>query len=119
MADNELAADGRDQIGEIGAMTDKRQQRTVLAKDRIPISPVHRRIVEIFALDAPRLLENLRPLGAWIDTDFSLRQVEQPVADPAGSIGRDDAPSIAARGVEELFRIGRERVRTDAFDKRR
>src|SRR5713226_9453037 len=99
MPDHQLAADSGDEITEIGTVPNERHERTVLLVDRVPVGAVHRRIVEVLALDAPRLVEDLCPFGAWLDADLGLRQIEQTVPDFGGALRRHDPPAIAGRGV--------------------
>jgi len=68
LADRKLAADHRDQVTQICAMTNISQQRFVFLIDCLPIRAVHLRIVEILTLNAPRFAIDLRPLGARINS---------------------------------------------------
>src|SRR5437870_6632710 len=104
-------------------MTDKRKQRPILLEDRLPVVAVKLRIVEVLALDAPGLAINLLPFGARIDFHFELRDVERTIADLNRNwpIGCHDSPtgSPAAAGlIEKFLLVIRERVRTNAFEKR-
>src|SRR2546423_15290398 len=99
-------------------MTDRGKQRPILFKDCLPIVPMKLRIVEILALDAPRLAKNLFPLGARIDAHFELRDAERAVAYSNGSrpICRNDSPSGPSAGaglIEKFFLVIRKRVRTN------
>src|SRR5687767_11939789 len=105
-------------------MADESQQGTVLLQDRWPISAVKFRIVEILALNAPGLAENLRPLSPGIDAHLHLRQVKRTIAHSNGSwaICSHDAPTGSATGgglIKKLLLVMRERVRANAFEKRR
>src|SRR5205085_5472587 len=59
---------------------------------------------------------------AWIDEHLELPNVDRAVADFRGLVGCDDSPAAlrcAARGlIEELFPVGRERVRANALEER-
>ena len=104
-------------------MADVRQQRAVLVVDRLPVGAVHLRVVEILALNAPRLAEDLRPLGARIDPRFELRDVDRASPTFAGRSVRDDAPAaavLAAAGlIQQLLAIRREREGANALEERR
>src|SRR6185369_1271636 len=123
MTDGKLPSDGGDQIREVGAMLNIRQKRFVLFIDRLPIISVHLRVVEIVALDAPRLAEDLRPLGSRIDQRFELGNVDRSIA----NLGRyraiewNDSPSVprACGLIQHLLPILGKSVRADAFKKRR
>ena len=78
----ELAADHRDQVAEVGAMRHERHQRAVLVVDRLPVGAVHRRVVEILALDPPRLAEDLRPLGTRIDQRIEAGDIDRRLRPP-------------------------------------
>src|ERR1044072_5429922 len=96
MTDGELAADHRDQVTEICSMTNKTQQRFVFLIHSLPIRAVHLRIVEILALNAPRLAVDLRPLGARINSHLQLSDVQWTIANFRRSFSRDNPPTIGA-----------------------
>ena len=119
MADGELSSDAGDQIPEIRAMADERQQRAVLLVDGLPVGAVHLGVVEVLALNAPRLSKDLRPLGARVDPCREGGDVERPVADTRGPVERHDAPAIPVGAIQQLLRVAREAVRADTFQERR
>ena len=119
MTDGELSADRGNQISQVGAVGDVRQQRAVLLVDGLPVRAVHRRVVEVLALDAPGFAEDLRPLRARIDQRFERADVDGALADLRRPVGGDDAPAIAVGAIEQPLRVGRERVGADALEKRR
>ena len=100
-------------------MCDERQQRAVLFVDRLPVRAVHLRVVEELALDAPRLAEDLRPLDARIDQRLERADIDGAVTDVRRPVGGDDAPAVAVGAIEQLLRVGRERVRANALEERR
>src|SRR6185369_5573490 len=111
MTDGKLAADGGDQIREVRAMLNIRQERFVLFIDRLPIVSVHLRVVKIVTLDAPRLAEDLRPLGSRIDQRFELGNVNCSIANLGRdrTIERNDSPSVPRAGglIQHLLPIFR------------
>ena len=100
-------------------MGDERQQRAVLLVDRRPVGAVHRRVVEELALDAPRLAEDLRPLGARIDQRLERADIDGALAHLRRTLGGDDAPAVAVGAIEQPLRVARERVRANALEERR
>src|SRR3954470_23524105 len=122
MSNGELPTRERDEIAQIGTVANIGQERAVFIVHGLPVRAVHLRVVEVVALVAPGLLEDLRPLGAWIDEHLELPDVDRAVTDFRGLVGGDDSPAAfrrAARGlIEELFPVGRERVRANALEER-
>src|SRR2546423_15625613 len=101
-------------------MTDRGKQRPILFKDCLPIVPMKLRIVEVLALDAPRLAINLFPLGARIDLHLELGYVERAIAhlNRNRAIGGHDSPTGSAAGarlIKKFLLVVRKRVRTNAF----
>src|SRR6185503_2443783 len=101
-------------------MTDEGHQRTILLKDGLPISAVILRIVEILALNTPRLAINLFPLSARVDAHLHLREVQWSIAHPhgRGAIRGHDAPTGSATGrglIKKFLLVMRKRVRANAF----
>src|SRR5689334_13987376 len=120
MADGELAARERNEITEIGAMSDVWQEGAVFIVNRLPVGAVHLGVIEVVALRAPRFLEDLRPLRARIDEHLELPEVDDAVADLRRLVRRDNSPPClrraARRLIEQLLVIARERVRSDALE---
>ena len=120
MAGVQLADHFADDVSQVGAVVDVLDHRGVLLSDRSPIQSVHVRVVEVVALCAPRLLEDLRPLGAWIDEHLELPNVDRPVADFGRLVRRHDAPTTfrgATRSlIEEFLAIAGQCVGADAFE---
>ena len=77
-----------------------RQERRVLRLHRLPVAPVHARVVEEVAVDPPGLVEDLRPLGARVDAHLDGVELQLPVAVLAVGLalallpGRSDAPAF-------------------------
>src|SRR5260370_22514218 len=116
MPDHQLAADSGDEIPEIGTVPNERHERTVLLVDRVPVGAMHRRIVEVLALDAPRLVEDLCPFGAWRDGDLGRRQIEQTVPDFCGALRLRDPPAISTRALRRPPSASLCRIRPQTFD---
>src|SRR5687768_16010515 len=124
MAHAQLTADHCDEISEVSAMADKRQQRAILLKDRLPIRAVIFRVVEILALNPPGLAIDLLPLSSGIDTHLHLRQVKRTIAyfNWSRAICGHDAPTDSATSgglIKQLLLVVRKRVRANAFEERR
>src|SRR5438105_363585 len=123
MADGELPTRERDEISKVGPVADVRDQRAVFVIHRLPVRTVHLRVIEVIALRAPGFLEDLRPLGAWIDEHLELADVDGAVAHLGRLVGGDDAPATlrrAARGlIQQLLPVAGERIRTNTLENRR
>src|ERR1051326_7889452 len=94
------------------------QKHLVLIVDRLPVVAVEFWIVEGFALNAPVLTIDLRPLGARIDAPFQLGHIQRTVADfyRNRTISRNDSPTGPVRGlVKESLTVVRERICANAF----
>src|SRR5262249_49704378 len=76
VADGQFAEHPADDAVEIAAGAQVRQKRSVLLADGGPVGAVHGRIVEVIAVDAPGFVENLRPFGARLDTNFDGLDIE-------------------------------------------
>src|SRR5262249_13408892 len=113
------ASDTGDQIRKIDAMRDVFEKRSVLFVDRLPISAVHLRVVEILSLNSPRLTKYLCPLRSRIYKGFHLRDVDRSVSHLRRTIGGDYTPTISAGLIQQLLRVSRKRVRSDSLQERR
>ena len=112
MADRELARHPLQHAVEVGARRDVRQERRVLLALLRPVHAVHVRRVEVVAVDPPRLVEDLLPLGARIDR--GPRCASTAMRPSAGSIAprrRHDRPGAAARDRAASCRRPRRRSR--------
>ena len=78
---------------EIPPRGDVGHKRGVLFLHGRPVGTVHVGIVEEISIDPPRLIENLRPLGAWIDTDLDVAGGQASLARVDGS-RRGDQPVV-------------------------
>ena len=110
MAYSKLATNRCDQIAEVGAMSHMSDQRTILFIDRLPISAMELRIVEILALDAPSFAKYILPLRTWIDLHFQLRDVERSIAysDRSRTICWNNSPTGSTAGtalIQKFLRV--------------
>src|SRR5207302_941849 len=80
VADRQLAEHPTQNAIEVAARRQVRQEGLVLPLDRLPVGPVHVRIVEVVAIDAPGLVKDLPPLGPRLDADFDRRDVQLALA---------------------------------------
>src|SRR5215510_12782909 len=119
MPHSQLAADRSYEITQVGPVAYIGQERAVLIVDCLPIGSVHFGVVEILALNPPRLTIDLRPLGAWIYLRLELRHIDCAVAHLGGAVCRNDSPAVSAGLIEEFLLVSRERVRANAFEERR
>src|SRR5262245_51901499 len=94
MPDRKLATYHCDQIPEICTVAHISQQRLILLINRLPVSAVHLRIVEILPLNAPRLFVDLGPLSSRIDTRLELRNVERAVTNFCWPFRGNNPPTI-------------------------
>ena len=88
-------------------MAHKGEQRSILFVNRLPVVAVKLRIIEILALNPPRLAKDVCPLGARIDFRFELRHVERSIAylNRSRTIRRHDSPRVASL-IEKFFLVG-------------
>src|SRR5882672_1243225 len=110
MPHRQFAADRGDEVAQVSAVADVSEEREVLFIDRLPSCPVHLGVVEIFALNPPRLPIDLRPLGAGINLRLELRHVDWPVAHLGGAVCRNYSPAISTGLVQEFLLVSRERI---------
>src|SRR5262249_54478749 len=105
VSDRKLAAHPLDDAVQIAASSKMRQERSVLIALRFPIDAVHVGRVEVVAVDSPRFVEYLRPLGAGVDANLDVVDVE--LAGSRLRLGRygDNRPGVVA-GVENLLLVG-------------
>src|SRR5687768_1068100 len=71
--------------------------------------------VEVVAVDAPRLVENLRPLGTRIDLHFETGNRQPSFGSIDASGNRHDRPDVAVR-VKELLRVRRDSIVSDVVE---
>src|SRR5215470_3317578 len=112
MSYRQLAADGRDEVGQVYAMSHICEKRLILVINRMPLVSVHFRIVKKVALDSPSLAKDLCPLGPRIDQRFELRDVDGAIAHFCRAIDCYDPPPAAGRTasgrlVEQLLLVAR------------
>ena len=121
VADDELSARLRNEICEIRAMSHVWHHWLILREDCLPVSAVHLGVVEEVALRAPRLAEDLGPLGGRVDEHLQLRNVERAIADLRGTLRRHNPPgcgrSCTGR-IEHFLRVRRETVGANALEER-
>ena len=82
-----------------------RDERLVLRADSLPVVTVHPGVVEVIAVDAPALLEHLRPLGARIDAHLDRVEIQLRVGRFA-FLRRHDRP-LRLRANENLPAVER------------
>ena len=79
MCSAESSADHlRDDIGQLAAVGDAIDERQVLGANRRPVDAVHVAVVEVVALEPPRLDEHLPPFVARIEAERPLLQAARP-----------------------------------------
>src|SRR4051812_28051227 len=102
-------------------MTDVLDEGEILLVDRLPIGAVKLRIVKVLSLLAPCLAKDLLPFGARINAHFERRNIYRSIADSHGhrTIGRNHAPCCTTGLIKKFLFVPRERIRTNAFEKRR
>ena len=72
MTDRKLAEHPLHHSRQVLAHGDIRQKHFILRFHCFPVIAVHVRVVEVVAIDSPCLIENLPPLGHWIDLDLNV-----------------------------------------------
>src|SRR5262249_37439261 len=93
---SELATHPLDHKVQIVARCKMRQELSVLLASRIPIDPVHVRRIEVIPIDAPSLVEYLRPLSAWIYAYLYLIDVDLALTRLRFWSHRNDRPHVVA-----------------------
>ena len=116
--DGQLAQHPADHAEEIVARREVGQERLVFPAHRRPVGAVEAGVVEVVAVDAPDLVEDLGPLGARVDLDLhgvdgelALVQLdlvaERPDEEP---LLRAHEHLLAARGEREVLHVGEQRL---------
>src|ERR1043165_347871 len=103
MAHCELAPHPRDQITKGSAMPPVTKQTRIFLINRLPIGAVHFGVVEILALDPPRLAIDLRPLCFRIDAHLQLRDVEWSITNFRRPLRRNYSPTARIGLIEQFL----------------
>ena len=76
MPDGKFAAHPLNHTIQITASGQVWQEGFVLLFHGRPVGAVHVWCIEIVAVDSPRFVQDLRPLGSWLDPDFDAINVQ-------------------------------------------
>ncbi len=107
VADGHLAAHHVKHVVEVGPVLGRFEPRAIPFVDGVPIRAVEVFDVQEVALVAPRLAEDLCPLGLRVDARLQVER-QRTLAHGRAARSRDDAPR-APGAVEELLPVVRER----------
>ena len=88
----QLAHGTADELAELRSRRHAIDQGQVLVPDAVPVDTVHPGVVEVVAVDSPGFVEDLRPLGPWLDFDLNLVRRDLAFAGFDLVAGIGDAP---------------------------
>ena len=111
MADRQLAQHPLGDAGEVAPAGEVGDERGVLAAHRRPVGAVVAGVVEVVAVDAPGLVEHLRPLGGRVHLDLDPAEIELELGQvELVALVRDvDEVPVVLDAHERALRVGRER----------
>ena len=108
MAHGQLAAHPLDQAVQVRAAGQLGQEDGVLVAHGFPVHAMHARIIEIVAVDAPHLVENLRPLGARIGLHLDGVDLDLAFAGRQQFARGGPHGPVVLVAVQQLLAVGRD-----------
>jgi hypothetical protein len=112
----QLAHHPADQVGQLVAGGDAVHERQVLVQHGLPVDAVHAGVVEVIALQAPGVHEDLAPVLAHVDGKAPSRQVDAGIREARDLLvpGIDDRERVSLP-EEQLLAVPAELVTLDVL----